>query len=289
MLNLISNIKIIFSLLIPHGIWKFANTYSLRGVLRYIKHKKIIARNAYFKGLGAENSRCFILCNGPSVRQQNLLPLKNEVVISVASGYLHEQFNAIAPRFHCVPQITYGLMTEADVVDWFNEMDAYLGEAKLILSDTEWNLVNKHQLFKNRDVYYLNMGRTFNDNKKKIYDLTNMLPGVASAPIMCLMIAMYMGYKNIYLLGTEHDAFKTGAYVYAFQPKVMHGKDLSVQKGGEIKGLLYETLKATTLLWEQYRSIKRITLNNDIKIYNTTFGGALDEFERVDLEKLFDK
>ena len=274
--------------IMPYGIWKFLQTYSPKGVFRYLKHKGVLAKNITLKNYAVEQqSRCFILCNGPSVKQQNLLPLKNDMVISVASGYLHEQYSAIKPRFHCVPQITYGVMTEADVVAWFNEMDACLGEAKLIISDTEFELVQRYQLFKNREVYYLNMGRTFKECENKMFDLTKMLPGVASVPIMCLMLAMYMGYKKLYLLGAEHDSFKTKEYHYAFKPSVMHGKDLSVKESGELKGLLYDALKSNTVLWEQYRAVKKIAISNKVEIYNATLGGALDEFERINLEQLF--
>jgi hypothetical protein len=273
--------------LLPYGIWKFLQTYRLAEILRYLKHKGVLSKNIRLKNYAlGEQSRCFILCNGPSVKQQNLVPLKNEMVISVASGYLHGQFSAINPKFHCVPQITYGVMTEADVVAWFSEMDEHLGEAKLILSDTEYALVQRYQLFKNREVYYLNMGRAFKEHENKLFDLTKMLPRAASVPIMCLMVAMYMGYKKIYLLGTEHDSFKTNEYHYAFMPKAMHGKDWSVKESGELKGLLYDALKSNTVLWEQYRSVKKIAVSNKVEIYNATLGGALDEFERVDLENL---
>ena len=278
------------AMLLPHGIWRLLQASSARGILHYLKYRGVLAKNIALKNYAVkQQSRCFILCNGPSVKQQDLLSLKNETVISVASGYLHGQYSAIKPRFHCVPQITYEVMTESDVVTWFKEMDAHLGEAKLILSDTEYDLVQRHQLFKNREVYYLNMGRTFKASEIKMFDLTNMLPGAASVPIMCLMVAMYMGYKKIYLLGTEHDSFKKNEYHYAFEPKAMHGKDLSVKESGELKGLIYDTLKASTWLWEQYRAIKEIAASNQVEIYNATFGGALDEFDRVDLEQLFDE
>lgn len=40
-------------------------------------------------------------------------------------------------------------------------------------------------------------------------------------------------------------------------------------------------------LWENYKAVKRIAEQNDIKIYNATVGGALDVFPRVDYNDLF--
>lgn len=284
---MIKVIKILL-LFLPHGLSKYLESYSSNGLIRYFKYKKILARNITFKSAAVGSDRCFILCNGPSVKKQDLSRLKNEVVISVSSGYLHNQFSEISPQFHCVPQITYGLLTETDVVTWFREMDAYLGNAILFLSDSEYDLVQKYGLFKNRQVHYLNLGRRFITNENQLFDLSKMLPAPASAPIMCLMVAMYMGYKKIYLLGTEHDSFKTNEYLYAFPPKAMQGKDLSVKENGQLRGYIYDVLKPSTILWEQYRAIKTLAAQWQVEIYNATLGGALDEFERVDIDTLFD-
>ncbi|HSI43284.1 MAG TPA: hypothetical protein VK949_02995, partial [Methylotenera sp.] len=212
MIKKLINFLILF---VPYGVWKLLKIYSLRGIFRYFKYKNILARNKSLKNIAEKKSRCFILCNGPSVKKQNLLPLKNELVFSVSSGYLHEQYSAIQPHFHCVPQITYGVMSEQDVVDWFIEMDKHLGDsAQLILSISEFDLIQRNQLFKNRKIYYLNLGRLIKDNEKNIIDITKISPVISSVPIMSLIVAMYMGYKEIYLLGTEHDSFKSNQYKY---------------------------------------------------------------------------
>src|SRR5262245_54602744 len=57
-------------------------------------------------------ARCFVLANGPSVLKQDLLPLRDEVVLSVSNGYLHKDFDAIAPAYHFVPPIPYGKIKE---------------------------------------------------------------------------------------------------------------------------------------------------------------------------------
>ncbi|HSI42881.1 MAG TPA: hypothetical protein VK949_00935, partial [Methylotenera sp.] len=64
-------------------------------------------------------------------------------------------------------------------------------------------------------------------------------------------------------------------------------KDFSVKENGELKCQMYETLKSNTLLWEQYRAIKKIANHHDVTIYNATSGGALDEFALVNLDDLF--
>lgn len=245
---------------------------------------KLAHSNDAFKNIHY-GQRCFILCNGPSVNEQNLLPLKDEIVFSVSSGYLQKDFSNIQPRYHCLPSITYSPMcTEETVVAWFREMESKIGQATLFLSSAEEPLVRRYGLFRSHNVHYLHFSGNMPVDLKVIPDICGSVPFVQSVPIMCLLLAMYMGFGTIYLLGAEHDYFRTGSYKYSFSSTVLSGKDYAISSDGEIRCSLYEVFHAHAALWSQYRTMKEIAKCNDIMIYNATLGGALDEFQRVCLE-----
>lgn len=228
--------------------------------------------------------RCFVLGNGPSVRAVDLSRLKGETIISVSNGYLHRDYSEIRPKYHCVPQ-THPPMTDDDVARWFGEMDAELGSATLFLNETENQLVCSRKLFERRDVRYLDMRADFDQlSDRQILDLTKPIPRVQSVPIMVLMVAMYLGFKEIYLLGVDHDHFINGTYEYAFELKAQRGKDDSVSSSGEIVISRYDDFQSLARLWRQYRVLREIAAKNDVKIFNATPGGVLDEFQRVDLD-----
>lgn len=248
-----------------------------------LTHRALLRRNGHFRGRHS-GERCFILCNGPSVLAQDLLPLRHETVMSVSSGYLHTDFQRIRPQYHLVPSITYGRMSEDDTVRWFTEMHDKLGDAQLFLASSEYPLVKRHSLFANRSVSYICQARPFFPYEKAIIDICGAVPKVASVPIMCLIVALYMGFRDMYLLGTDHDSFATRQYKYSFEPTVLRGKDFAVDTEGKIRVPLYEELKANLLLWQQYRHVKRIAAANGRNIYNATAGGMLDEFPRIALE-----
>ena len=115
-------------------------------------------------------------------------------------------------------------------------------------------------------------------------DIAKLVPGVSSVPIMCLYIAMYMGFKDIYLVGTEHDSFRTREYKYFFEPTVLKGVSGGVDDKDRITYPVCDALYIYYMLFTQYRTLKRIAGLHGICIYNATIGGALDEFERVALE-----
>jgi hypothetical protein len=230
------------------------------------------------------NGQCFILGNGPSAGALDLALLAGKTVISVSNGYLHRDYAAIKPRYHCVPQITYGRMAQADVVAWFGEMHEGIGDAELFLNETEAELVRKHNLFPGRKIHYLALRENFDElEARDVIDISRPVPRVQSVPLMALMIAMYVRVKEIVLLGVDHDHFKTGRYTYAFKVGVQDDKDISVEASGQVNTLWHDDFQALARLWRQYRVISEIAQKNGISIINATPGGELDEFARVSL------
>jgi len=244
----------------------------------------LTAPNAQYRDLH-RGKRCFILCNGPSVKQQDIAALAGELVFSVSNGYHHPDYAKIAPAFHCVPQITYGMLTRADVIAWFREMHEKTGTATIFLNHTEEPLVREEGLFPGRNVRYVYLAGSFSNRPTDaIPDISREIPGAQSVPIMCLMIAMYMGFKQIHLLGTDHDHFRSGEYKYFYEPTVLRGKDLTADVDGKLRGGWHDELAGLAALWNQYRAIRRIAEANGVAVVNSTAGGELDEFPRIPLE-----
>lgn len=232
--------------------------------------------------------RAFIVGNGPSISHQDLFPLKHEIVFTVSSGYHHPDYLSIAPRYHCVPQISSSRVSQADKKAWLKEMHAGTGQAEIFLSETEAPMVREEGLFPGRVVRYLSLIEAFESfPRDQIIDIARHVPGVQSVPIMVLMIAMYMGLSPIYLIGVEHDHFRTGRYSHFYEPTVLKGKDSEVSADGVVTTPLYEDFVSLTRLWGQYRHLREIASANGIEVLNATAGGALDEFPRVELGSLF--
>lgn len=275
------------SLLLPHGVHVLRGKWLSRAATPELVSRAVLAENAVLRGRHA-GQRCFILGNGPSANELDLTALKGETVISVSNGYLHEAYAMFAPRYHCVPQITYGKMTREDVVAWFTEMNLHLGNAELFLNETEAALVREHRLFLGRTVHYVALRESFDElDKREVIDIARPIPRVGSVPVLALMLVMYMGFSEIILLGVDHDDWLTGRYNYAFSLKTLEGKDVSVNDDGETLTANYDTFHIFAGLWRQYRILGEIASVNKIRIVNATVGGELDEFPRQEYRSLF--
>lgn len=278
----------LLSWLLPHGVHVARRKWLTRAVPgpELVSDAELATNRSQQERHAGE--RCFVLGNGPSAKFVDLLALRGKIVISVSNGYLHKDYAAIAPRYHCLPQVASSVMTEADLVAWFNEMHKHLGDAELFLNESEAPVVRRHGLFAGRKIHYLAFRENFDEmTDRGIIDISAPVPGVQSVPVMAIMVAMYMGFKDVVLLGVDHDHFKDGKYVYAFDLGVQENKDHSVATDGQVKTAWYDDFQSLARLWRQYRALREIAEANGVRIVNATPGGELDEFERVQYQTLF--
>ena len=188
-----------------------------------------------------------------------------------------------------MPHITFGDFKYDHAVSWFKEMEQSILSSELFLSTDQFEMVKKAKLFKSHNVNFIGSQGDFISNKNFL-DITKFVPRVQTAPILVLTIAIYMGFKKIYLLGIDHDWFIKKEYKYAFGQVKDPGLDIGVDKDGKMNGLLLiNELPVAAEIWKQYNFIKSRALENNIEIYNCTDGGLLDVFERDDIKNCISK
>lgn len=251
-------------------------------------YQEVIKKNSKFHRIH-EGKRIFILCCGPSIKDMNLSILQNEFTMDVSSFYLHKDISNIKPKYHCSTEFIYtSKLSKDSVVRYMRELEDTLGDVQYFFSLQEKDLIEKHGLFQNKRVNYF----YFKHFCKSFYediDLCSAIMPVHSVPVLCIELAVYMGFKEIYLLGAEHDSILTNQYLYFYEKKdsVFEYTDISVDATGKLSIDFSASLTDTYFLWEDYKIVKRIAEEKGIKIYNATIGGILDLFDRVEFDSLF--
>jgi hypothetical protein len=84
-----------------------------------------------------------------------------------------------------------------------------------------------------------------------------------------IQIAVYMGFKEIYLLGCD------GIY--------LKGQKNHFVESGFVDKNAYTSFERAMV---GYSEAKKYTESHDVKIYNSTRGGALEVFPRISLDEL---
>ncbi|MCC6253171.1 MAG: hypothetical protein IT238_12000 [Bacteroidia bacterium] len=256
---------------------------------------KLFEENLKFKNLH-QGERCFILASGPSIRTQDLKKLQNELCIAVSHFHLHDDIRIIRPQYH--------VLAPQHAPFNFNDSSKYFIDFKEQYKDINPHIFlgltnyayNYFELLKHKPnlvvphLHYLNYAALLSIDENnylndEIWDITKDLFGQRTVIYGAIQLAVYMGVKQIYLLGADHDYLNdtkrtTNHHFYKEEKGISdkeHLSDFSSEKW------FYEYY----MRWKQYRLMNEYCVSKGVQIFNATNGGMLDVFERVSYESLW--
>ena len=268
--------------LVPPGLSRIAGQWLADRKLPRAD-RDLLAANRHLHGIHA-GRRGFILCSGPSIKSQQLTVLKNELCIGVSNFFVHPDYATINPRYHCIAPL-HAPFTNEDGLRWFRTMDRPLAGRELFLSLTDRHLVQTGDLFQSTLVHYLSFGRSWAKHRAPNISLDARLPSPQSVSIFALMVALELGFSEIYLLGVDHTSlnFQNGQYAYNHFYTGQQRNSL-----GEMPPPpdLETEFSSYVTLWRQYKALREVAAARSVKIFNATRGGLLDVFPRVEFESL---
>ena len=207
-----------------------------------------------------KGDKCFIVGTGPSIRKTNLSLLKNQIVFGVNTLYrAMEEYD-----FDCL----YYAVSDGKVWDKHHKKIRELDTKLFLSSDVARQVIKQKSIPSNsillRTKGYMSVTNEFSSDPTKY-----VIGGHTVIIDICLQLAFYMGFKEVYLIGTDYSNL-----------------------GTRWDGLKTENTKKSMGLYDSSRVIKNFNTCRDFyekhgrKIYNATKGGALEVFKRVDLEKV---
>jgi len=222
-----------------------------------------------------QGKRCFIIGNGPSLAVADLNKIKDNNDITFAFNRIYHVFSQTEWR------PTYYISQDEKMLSGcIDEVDRLKVELKFIPAEMKWyydielqNICPFHIVNKEKEGFPL-----FSEEiSKQIYNSKTVV-------YTAIQIAVYMGIKEIYLIGVDHH-FHTSinsAGEIMIDPTV---KDYFCEGYNVDKEKLYiPNTDESTLT---YIAAKMYAEGHGIEIYNATRGGKLEVFPRVDFDKLF--
>lgn len=211
--------------------------------------------------------RCFIIATGPSLTMEDLQSLKNEYTFGMNSITKKYTVTDFRPTYYGIQDHLVYASMEKEILGWYeNEDNVFISDRIKWHSKTgkEWN------------VFPLNMSyhayeRWFNERffAKFSADAYRRIYSGFSITYSLIEIAVYMGFKEIYLIGADCSFTK--------------GKPLHFAEHGVVDTTI-DTARERNIAG--YEAAKNYADEHGIKIYNATRGGELEVFERVDIDKM---
>lgn len=239
------------------------------------KYRKLLASNQRYhnKHLG---ERCVIVGNGPSLTIADLETLRDKGVVTFAANRIYKMFDDTTwrPSYYgvCDRKLYEDDKKEIDELplDKFMPLDIYVNYyGHAISAGNRINAFSRipFQVFRNAPKFSPKLTQRLSEGGTITYHL--------------MQIAVYMGFKEIYLIGCDFR-FSFGIGVDGKIVRDHNVKDHFAKDDKKTNTMpnLHKNLKA-------YQSARIYADRNGIKIYNATRGGNLEVFERRNFDEVF--
>nr|WP_210410363.1 6-hydroxymethylpterin diphosphokinase MptE-like protein [Leptospira meyeri] len=251
-------------------------SYKLRRFLARYGISFIPNDNKYYRLKNRyKGSECFIVGNGPSLRAEDLSWLKEKRIISFGVNKIHLIYPQTAwrPDFY----VCEDLPVLETIVDVVNEQKGVL---KFLMKIPGINL-DKNTIYINR------IASEFTDMDFFAEPVPFLFCG-QTVIYICLQLALFMGFKRIYLLGID--------FSWNFDEANPDEKGLSILKSDSphfVTNYFQKGEKQYLVTREHFDYMVRILdyakkiLNElGVEVYNATRGGKLEVFPRVSIDTL---
>ncbi|PKO05955.1 MAG: hypothetical protein CVU41_09190 [Chloroflexi bacterium HGW-Chloroflexi-3] len=215
-----------------------------------------------------QGKRCFILGNGPSLKQTDLTKLKHEYTFGMNRIYLAFDDMGFETSYY------------VSVNDLVIEQCANEILELQIPRFVSWR-AGKRWLTQQENLFFLYTTYT---EPKFAKDIRNRLWESATVTYVALQIAYYMGFSEVILIGVDHNFETKGK---ANTTIISLGDDPNHFHPGYFgKGFRWQ-LPDLEMSEVGYRMAKEAFEKDGRKVLDATIGGKLSIFEKVDYNKLY--
>ncbi len=251
----------------------------------------LIENNRKYKNIH-QGKRCFIIGNGPSLKQTDLSLLKNEMCFTV-------NFLNMSPLFERIPSC-YHVMADPSI---FSEYDPDRDKA-LDLIEKIRKRPHPTTLFLDSRIQKNGLEKGFLEGVETVPilvcddwltdyngwnpNLTEPMHPFQNVVQISISIAIYMGFSEIYLLGCDATDFLNAADYKLGTSHGTHAYDEEIKVDADF----VERFRLESAFYSYYRTFKDYRLldeyckKNNIFLANCTVGGVLDNVPRRKLEEV---
>ncbi len=223
-----------------------------------------------------EGKRCFIIGNGPSLTIEDLNLLKDEYTFASNKILYLLDKTEWRPTFYCCE--------DPEAVEMIaDELEKYEISYKFlnVYSKKDFNDENV-RFFLSYTPYTLRREKIPFESVYISEDISCYLTAGATVTFTSIQFAIFMGFKEIYLLGCDHNYAAT----INRKGEIKHNNAVrNYARGIPDWGKSVQNVEVTEYA---YKVAREYCDSHNIKIFNATRGGKLEIFKRADLDKIID-
>lgn len=221
--------------------------------------------------------------------------LSGELCIAVSHFFLHPYLDVIRPRYHVVAPYhpPFGRAAVKKLLRGLRErygkhkVDFFLGYTPY--EHSIYNVMRAQPEYVLPNVHYVNYTASAqlssaNALCARIWDIAGNPFAPRTVLYSAIQLAVYLGAKEIYLIGCDHDYLRdikrvTDHHFYAEEEGVSDAEHLQ-------PFTLEKWFREYSLRWKQYRLMRDYVQRRGAAMYDATKGGMLDVFPKVSLSEI---
>lgn len=231
--------------------------------------KRIISNNLFFKDKHV-GERCFILGTGPSLemlKPEQVNALSLEYTIAVNSYYKSRLADVVIPNYYTLIDDLFW----KDLSGTFDEVNKkFSGSTPTFITDLRAKY-NVDSLGKEAEGIYVYAKKY--PTKKVSSDVEGNIYATMNVVSTSILVAIFLGFKRIYLLGCDYNAFCTYGKGHCYDDK----EELSLSSNN-----LAYFLKFYWITTEFHYLIAKLAKEKNVEIVNISRGSLLDAYQRED-------
>lgn len=237
--------------------------------------KKKLKKNQIYKNKH-NGERCFILGTGPSLNLLSNIQINNlckETVFGTNSMYKAEIVSSVVPKYYALLDNLYWAewsQTFSDVVGRYkHKPPIFITDIRASNFAENANNASQHLLVHSKKYPINEMSDNLESN---IFAAMNVIS-------YSILTAMYMGFKDIYLLGCDYNAFCTAGKGHAYDDK------------SELAQTDYNLAFYLKFYWittEFHYLIAKLAKARGVNVINLTPGSLLDAYPRMENINILD-
>lgn len=279
--------------------YKHINAKAKRKYKKEKRHSSLFAllnNNKKYKDLHI-NQRCFILGNGPSLKKESLSMLRNEVVFTVNQATRIPGFNDLKSNYHFWADPNFFKIDDnsPEDVELLNTMIAVANEnpnIQCFFPLKQFDFIRKYGLDSKLNINYFYTAFCMYEGYTEDIDFTKPVIGFGTVVQWCITMAVYMGFKEIYLLGCDNTSIITTI------KSVLHTNDdqdysytVSQNEKKRMEKMLANSsleayLKSYLRTIQDYRFLYDYCTNRGISLVNCSAETVIDSIPRKRLSEV---
>lgn len=251
----------------------------------------LVNKNLEFKGIH-KGQRCFILGNGPSLKQEDLQTLEDEYVFTVNQASRYKNFKYIKTNYHFWADPDFFVVDEKkqedlELIKVMKSVNTGNNAPICFFPVEQHDFIEHFKLDRDLNVRYFYSNLQFYDGYKKEIDYAKNVPAFSTVVHWCISMAIYMSFSEIYLLGCDNTGLLMNIntalqnnhendYAYSWTENEKIRMERMLQRQG-IETQIRSALKT----FQDYSALYKYCASRGIKLINCSAVTLIDSIPRA--------